>query len=92
MASMAKSEFCFSFVFFGWLTMNNLSRYSPEQLFNLVSAVDMYEEFLPWCRRSRIVKRNSDQSFDAELQIGFKFFLESYLSHVEIEKPKRIKV
>lgn len=72
--------------------MNNLSRYSPEQLFNLVSAVDMYEEFLPWCRRSRIVKRNSDQSFDAELQIGFKFFLESYLSHVEIEKPKRIKV
>lgn len=72
--------------------MNNLSRYSPEQLFNVVSAVDMYEEFLPWCRRSRIVKRNSDQSFDAELQIGFKFFLESYLSRVEIEKPKRIKV
>ncbi|KAG6476106.1 coenzyme Q-binding protein COQ10 homolog, mitochondrial-like [Zingiber officinale] len=65
--------------------------YSPEQLFNVVSAVDMYEEFLPWCQRSKIVKRNSDRSFDAELQIGFKSFLESYLSHVEIDKPKRIK-
>ncbi|RRT53017.1 hypothetical protein GW17_00053310 [Ensete ventricosum] len=66
--------------------------YSPEQLFDVVAAVDMYEEFLPWCQRSRIIKRNSNGSFDAELEIGFKFLVESYVSHVETEKPKYIKV
>lgn len=69
-----------------------MNRYSQEQLFNVVAAVDMYEEFLPWCQRSRIIKRNSDGSFNAELEIGFKFLVESYISHVELEKPKYIKV
>ncbi|RWW52585.1 hypothetical protein BHE74_00040985 [Ensete ventricosum] len=76
-----------------WKTyLSSLIRYSPEQLFDVVAAVDMYEEFLPWCQRSRIIKRNSNGSFDAELEIGFKFLVESYVSHVETEKPKYIKV
>ena len=67
-------------------------RYSPEQLFAVVAAVDLYEDFLPWCQRSDIVRRHPDGSFDAELEIGFKFLIESYLSHVELNKPKSIKV
>ncbi|KAH6758955.1 Polyketide cyclase / dehydrase and lipid transport protein [Perilla frutescens var. frutescens] len=65
--------------------------YSPEQLFNVVAAVDMYEDFLPWCQRSQIVHQNPDGTFDAELEIGFKFLVESYMSHVELTKPKSIK-
>ncbi|XP_076930164.1 uncharacterized protein LOC143594839 [Bidens hawaiensis] len=65
--------------------------YSPEQLFAVVAAVDMYQDFLPWCQRSDIVKRHSDLSFDAELEIGFKFLLESYVSHVQLVKPKMVK-
>ncbi|XP_010918010.1 uncharacterized protein [Elaeis guineensis] len=65
--------------------------YSPEQLFGVVAAVDLYEDFLPWCQHSRIIRRNNDGSFDAELEIGFKFLVESYISHVELEKPKSIK-
>ncbi|KAK1427413.1 hypothetical protein QVD17_16098 [Tagetes erecta] len=65
--------------------------YSPEQLFAVVAAVDMYQDFLPWCQRSDIVQRHSDSSFDAELEIGFKFFVESYVSHVQLVKPKMIK-
>ncbi|XP_077245249.1 uncharacterized protein LOC143885126 [Tasmannia lanceolata] len=65
--------------------------YSPEQLFAVVAAVDMYEGFVPWCQRSQIVRRNEDGSFDAELEIGFKFLIESYVSHVELKKPKSIK-
>ncbi|XP_020517413.1 coenzyme Q-binding protein COQ10 homolog, mitochondrial isoform X2 [Amborella trichopoda] len=42
--------------------------YSPEQLYSVVAAVDMYEDFVPWCQRSRIIRQNSDGSFDAELQ------------------------
>ncbi|XP_057794482.1 uncharacterized protein LOC131010833 [Salvia miltiorrhiza] len=65
--------------------------YSPEQLFNVVAAVDMYEDFLPWCQRSQIICQNPDGSFDAELEIGFKFLVESYTSHVQLTKPKSIK-
>lgn len=65
--------------------------YSPEQLFAVVAAVDLYEDFLPWCQRSEILRRNPDGSIDAELEIGFKFLVESYVSHVELEKPKYIK-
>lgn len=65
--------------------------YSPEQLFAVVAAVDLYEGFVPWCQRSRILRRNNDGSFDAELQIGFKFLVESYISHVEFKKPNYIK-
>lgn len=67
-------------------------RYSPEQLFAVVAAVDMYQDFLPWCKRSDIVQRHSDSAFDAELEIGFKFLVESYVSHVQLVKPKMIKV
>ncbi|TVU34969.1 hypothetical protein EJB05_16828 [Eragrostis curvula] len=65
--------------------------YSPEQMFAVVAAVDLYEDFVPWCQRSRIVRRYDDGSFDAELEIGFKFLVESYVSHVEMEKFKYIK-
>lgn len=65
--------------------------YSPEQLFGVVAAVDLYEDFVPWCQRSRITRRNNDGSFDSELEIGFKFLVESYVSHVELDKPKSIK-
>lgn len=58
----------------------------------MVAAADLYEDFVPWCRRSDIIRHNPDGSFDAELEIGFKFLVESYLSHVELNKPKSIKV
>ncbi|CAL9225828.1 unnamed protein product [Arabidopsis halleri] len=65
--------------------------YSPEQLFNVVAAVDLYHGFVPWCQRSEVLKEYPDGSFDAELEIGFKFLVESYISHVESERPKWIK-
>lgn len=65
--------------------------YSPEQLFDVVAAVDFYHGFVPWCQRSDILRHYPDGSFDAELEIGFKFLVESYVSHVELDRPRRIK-
>ncbi|XP_059453898.1 uncharacterized protein LOC132184325 isoform X2 [Corylus avellana] len=65
--------------------------YSPEQLFDVVAAVDLYHGFVPWCQRSEILKHYPDGSFDAELEIGFKFLVESYISHVELNRPKFLK-
>lgn len=72
--------------------VSSYGRYSQEQLFNVVLAVDLYHGFVPWCQRSEVLKEYSDGSFDAELEIGFKFLVESYISHVEFERPKWIKV
>lgn len=72
--------------------MNFCIRYSPEQLFDVVAAVDLYHGFVPWCQRSDIIRHHPDGSFDAELEIGFKFLVESYVSHVELKRPKSIKV
>ncbi|KAI3914790.1 hypothetical protein MKW98_002026 [Papaver atlanticum] len=65
--------------------------YSPEQLFAVVAAVDLYQDFVPWCRGSKIVRNNPDGSFDAEMEMGFKFLIETYVSHVELNKPKFFK-
>ncbi|TYJ28720.1 hypothetical protein E1A91_A06G019900v1 [Gossypium mustelinum] len=65
--------------------------YSPEQLFDVVAAVDLYHGFVPWCQRSDIVKQYPNGSFDAELEIGFKFLVESYVSHVVLSRPKFVK-
>lgn len=65
--------------------------YSPEQLFDVVAAVDLYHGFVPWCQQSEIIQRYPDGSFDAELEIGFKFLVENYVSHVELNRPKCIK-
>ncbi|KAJ7550395.1 hypothetical protein O6H91_07G098800 [Diphasiastrum complanatum] len=65
--------------------------YSPDQLFAVVAAVDLYEDFLPWCQRSTVLQRNDGESFQAELEIGFKFFMERYISHVQLKRPNLIK-
>jgi coenzyme Q-binding protein COQ10 len=65
--------------------------YTADQLFELVSSVDRYPEFLPWCLASRITKRDGDV-FWAELVIGFKMVRETFGSRVEVERPNRIIV
>ncbi|CAN8274768.1 unnamed protein product [Cochlearia groenlandica] len=65
--------------------------YTPEQVFDVVADVDMYNGFFPWCQRSEVVKKHPDGSFDAEMEFGFKFLVEKYTSHVEVEKPECIK-
>jgi len=58
-----------------------LSRYSPRQLFDMVADVEKYPEFLPWCRAARIIERK-DNVFLGELIISFAHITESYTSKV----------
>ena len=59
--------------------------YTPEQLFDLVAAVDKYPEFLPWCVGSRINSREGNVIL-ADLVIGFKMFREKFTSRVTLDK------
>lgn len=65
--------------------------YTPEQMFDLVAAVDRYPEFLPWCLASRITKREGDV-FYADLIIGYKMVREKFGSRVTALKPDHIHV
>jgi coenzyme Q-binding protein COQ10 len=65
--------------------------YTPEQLFDLVAAVDRYPEFLPWCIASRITKREQNV-FYADLVIGFKMVREKFTSRVTALRPDHIHV
>ncbi len=65
--------------------------YTPEQLFDLVAAVDKYPEFLPWCIASRITKREGD-TFYADLVIGYKMVREQFGSKVTALRPDHIHV
>ncbi|HBR69545.1 MAG TPA: ubiquinone-binding protein [Rhodospirillaceae bacterium] len=65
--------------------------YTPEQLFSLVSDVEKYPEFLPWCLSSRITRREGDV-FYADLVIGYKMVQEKFTSKVTLNKPDRIHV
>jgi len=62
--------------------------YSCEQMFSVVSEVERYHSFVPWCKKSVIKKKKSDEQLTAELVVGFPPYLgESYTSTVTMVKP-----
>jgi coenzyme Q-binding protein COQ10 len=65
--------------------------YTPEQLFDLIAAVDRYPEFLPWCKASRILQRD-ERGLTADLVIGYKIFTERFRSEVILDRPRKIDV
>lgn len=61
--------------------------YTAQQMFELVSDIESYQDFLPWCLASRITKRQKLKDRDilsADLLIGYKMFRETYTSRVEL--------
>jgi len=66
--------------------------YSRLQLFDVVDDVAAYEEFVPWCERSRVSEhgmRNADDALvrRVEIAVGFKWFQEKYISEVRSVRP-----
>ena len=65
--------------------------YTAQQLFNIVSDVEKYPEFLPWCLASRVTERE-DGYFLADLVIGYKMVREKFGSKVSVEPNHLIHV
>ena len=62
--------------------------YSCEQMFSVVSEVENYHSFVPWCKKSVIKSRKNDEQLIANLVVGFPpLFGESYSSTVTLFKP-----
>ena len=65
--------------------------YSSEEIFNLVSDIESYPEFLPWCIGTRILKQEKNIIY-ADLIVGFKLVREVYTSKVILQRPNAIDV
>ena len=58
------------------LSWSIVIRYSPQQLYTVVSGIEHYKDFVPWCVRSEVLDRPSADYLEAELEVGFKLFTE----------------
>lgn len=66
-----------------------LLRYPNTLLYEVVSDVSNYDKFVPWCKKSRVLKQ-TDTAMTAELQVGFQMLSENYLSQVALDKPRAV--
>ncbi|MET0361871.1 MAG: type II toxin-antitoxin system RatA family toxin [Sphingobium sp.] len=65
--------------------------YSPDQMFDLVSDVASYPQFLPWVTAVR-VRLQSETELVADLIVGFKGIKESFTSKVAKSRPGHVRV
>lgn len=59
--------------------------FTKMQMFQLVSDVERYPEFLPWCLATRITK-NESTFLEADMVVGFRMFRENFGSRVEFDR------
>ncbi|MCH9853842.1 MAG: type II toxin-antitoxin system RatA family toxin [Alphaproteobacteria bacterium] len=64
---------------------------TAEQIFAIISDVESYQEFLPWCQGSRLVETLSTDRHIGLLLIGFQHFKEKFYSEVVVDR-KNLRV
>ena len=65
--------------------------YTPTQMFDLVSDVAAYPQFLPWISAIR-VRSDSESEMVADMIVGFKGVKESFTSRVFKHRPDHVRV
>lgn len=62
-----------------------------DQMYHVVSDIEHYKEFVPWCTHSVILNKRQNH-IKAKLQIGFPPLAEHYTSSITLARPHLIKV
>lgn len=86
--SVKYSRTCHSVVQLLFSNIESSHRYPPSQLYKVVSDVESYPHFIPYCAGARILSRTPSQGphsvtkMEAEMTVRFMAFEASYTSHV----------
>lgn len=72
--------------------LGNLCRYKVDDVFRVLSDIDRYKEFLPWCQESIVIRELTDSKWIAKLSVGYPPVLETFTSLVILRPPTRIRV
>lgn len=70
---------------------NALLPYSAAEMFALVDDIDAYQEFLPWCKSSRVLSRDEDLVRGA-IELSKGGIEKSFTTANRIQKNKMIEV
>ena len=68
-----------------------LVKFSAQQMFDLVSDIDAYPQFLPWCGGSRNLKTEGD-IIEAELLIAKGGFKKAFSTRNQIEQGSKMTI
>jgi ribosome-associated toxin RatA of RatAB toxin-antitoxin module len=66
-----------------------LIRHSAEQMFDLVTDVADYPNFLPWCGGVEI-RRQDESGMEAKIDINFKGIKQHFATRNSMQRPTRI--
>lgn len=74
--------------------IKKMIKVSPQVLFNVVSEVEHYHEFIPYCLESTITSRNPSTQLPerAELLVGWNSIKDRYESRLTIDSEQKLVV
>jgi ribosome-associated toxin RatA of RatAB toxin-antitoxin module len=65
--------------------------YSPQEMFDLVTAVQQYPQFLPWCDHARVLEQD-DSGMLAEVGIALSGIRQSFVTRNLHEPGRRVQM
>lgn len=68
-----------------------LVRHTPREMFELVNDFERYPEFLPGCRRARLLERD-DSHLIGEMTLGRAGIEQSFTTRNDLIEPERIEM